>query len=361
MALSKETIMRHILLILLLTTSNIFAQIQVGTGFNYQGELLDNGAPANGDYDIIINAYTNLTGGSQIATPIILSDKLINNGLINIEKIDLGFNSYFFGNEIWLELTIKKSSDPLGSFEVLAPRQRLSAVPYAVKSEYSDNTEFAFRAGTAERSLDLAISSSIFNDVLTFDGTNWGAKAPLWSQAGNDELFANDKKVTIGASSGLGRLSVASDGSETYAFNVHADSGSEGFFVHQNAGISIGNGIEPPAKGVYISGDVVQASNRDGMMKYMVRVDCKNQGSSIILAYPNTVQNPLTVTDESIAGRCTVHFPININNRYWQVTPVATNGTTIANCHTLNANNQLLCQRRDAGSPQDGNIMILVY
>lgn len=357
--------MKHLLLItLLLATHNLFAQAPVGTGFSYQGELLDNGAPADGDYDIVINAFPAQNGGTQLVPSMQLFDFPINKGLLNIANINLGFNALSLGDEIWLELMFKKSSDSGGSFETLVPRQRLSAVPYSVRSEYSDSSDiaqFAFTARTAEKSLDLSINNSNSNDVLTFNGTTWTAQAPLWTQAGNDGLFTNNKKVTIGASSGSGRLTVSSDGSETYAFNVHANSGSEGFFVHQNAGISVGTGIEPPTKGMYVNGDVVQASNKDGIMKYMIRVDCKNSGSSIISAFPNTVQSPISVTDGSVLGRCTVHFPNNINTRYWQVTPVATNGTTIANCHTLNANNQLICQRKDSGQVQDGNIMILIY
>jgi len=360
--------MKTIITILLIFTIHIQvnAQTLVGTGFNYQAELLDNGSPANGDYDIIINAFPSITGGTQITTSIILSDIPVSRGLLAIEDIDLGFNSLGLGEEIWLELLIKKSSNTGGSFETLSPRQKISAVPYAVRSEISDTTEFAFTARTAENALDLSINNSNFNDALVFNGTSWRPKQQQWLEVG-DEYSANNKKVTIGANSGTGRLTVFADGTEGYAFNVLADSGTPALFVHQNAGVSIGSrgtgafGDLTPDNGLYVGGDVEQASNKNGIMKYMVRVNCKNFGSTIINAYPNTAQNPITITDGSVAGRCTVHFPNNINTRYWQVTPVATNGTTIANCHTLNANNQLICQRKDSGTPIDGNIMILVY
>ena len=126
-----------------------------------------------------------------------------------------------------------KSSNTGSSFETLTPRQRLSAVPYAVKSEISDITEFAYTARTAEKALDLSISNTSINDALIFNGTRWHSKPQQWLEVG-DEYSVNNKKVSIGANSGTGRLSVSSDGSETYAFNVYANSGSEGFFVHQN-------------------------------------------------------------------------------------------------------------------------------
>src|SRR5512135_238287 len=43
--------------------------VAAGTGFTYQGRLLDNGVPANGQYDIAFTLYDALSGGLPVVPP----------------------------------------------------------------------------------------------------------------------------------------------------------------------------------------------------------------------------------------------------------------------------------------------------
>ncbi|MCF6318667.1 MAG: hypothetical protein L3J83_05220 [Proteobacteria bacterium] len=45
------------------TTYNIVHAQLVGSGFSYQGELVDNNVPANGEYDMFFEAFGDEVGG----------------------------------------------------------------------------------------------------------------------------------------------------------------------------------------------------------------------------------------------------------------------------------------------------------
>ena len=55
-----------------------FAQ---GTPFTYQGRLSDNGAPANGNYDLLLTLCDAPTSGSTVGSPYGVSPVAVTNGL----------------------------------------------------------------------------------------------------------------------------------------------------------------------------------------------------------------------------------------------------------------------------------------
>ena len=169
--------MKNILFIiaLLLSFKSIQAQTAVGSGFSYQGELLDNGSPANGDYDMTFIAFETELATLPLATVFTFSNP-VTNGLFNISNIDFETNDeIYFGDEIWIEIQIKKSSDT-GILETLTSRQRINSVPYSVQAETAG---FAYTANT------LAAGFANNREVLTFDGTAWRALATAWQETPN--------------------------------------------------------------------------------------------------------------------------------------------------------------------------------
>ncbi len=104
-------------------------EASVGTMFTYQGRLMDNGAPANGTYDFRFRLYTAQTGGSQVGTTKYRNDVPVQNGLFTI-SLDFG-SGVFNGEERWLEVAVRPGTST-GSYTVLAPRQPIRAVPYAL-------------------------------------------------------------------------------------------------------------------------------------------------------------------------------------------------------------------------------------
>lgn len=353
--------MKFLIMLILTLIVHSFTSAQVmGPGFNYQGEILDNGSPANGDYDIIINAFDTQIGGSPIAVSDIRFNIAITNGLLNIENIDFLSSGIYHGDLVWMEIGIKKSSDPFTSFETLTPRQSIGAVPNSI---FSYRADYAVGADFSAIAYDLGIGVPITNDVLTYNGTRWYPKANTWIEQTPTRLMTNHK-VGIGDSSVNAKLTIKGD-TGTNSMEVKNSGNEIGLVVHSNSGVSIGSSFIPDVsevKGLYVYGNVTQGSTANGIMKYMVRVQCLASGSNIISSYPNySTNSPIFATDENTTGGCSVHFPTNINTRYWQVTAVSDNGNHNANCHTVVSNNVLKCQRTLSGANSNGDIMILVY
>jgi len=101
-----------------------------GTTFTYQGQLTDNGSPANGtNYGVLFNLYDAATGGSSLGNLGIVS-VAVSNGLFTV-PLDFGA-SVFDGSSRWLDIGVQKNG---GVFTTLSPRQRLTPAPYAIFAE----------------------------------------------------------------------------------------------------------------------------------------------------------------------------------------------------------------------------------
>ncbi|MGA9342244.1 MAG: hypothetical protein WBV61_07905 [Rhodanobacteraceae bacterium] len=100
----------------------------LGSGFTYQGQLDDAGMPANGSYDFEFALYTAASGGTAVDV-IDVDDLAVVAGLINA---NLDFTAVpYDGQALWVEVRVRPGASS-GSYTTLAPRQALSAVPYAL-------------------------------------------------------------------------------------------------------------------------------------------------------------------------------------------------------------------------------------
>ncbi len=95
--------------------------------FTYQGQLVEDGAPADGIYDIMFTLFDDEENGNVVGTQLV-SDVLVTNGLFTVLLNDLGqFGPLAFnGDARWLELMVET--------DVLSPRQAITAAPYALYS-----------------------------------------------------------------------------------------------------------------------------------------------------------------------------------------------------------------------------------
>jgi len=125
----KNHIFAVLALTLLLTfnfqLSTGFAQ---GTAFTYQGQLQNNGSPANGSYDLTFTLYATNTTGSAIAGPVTNAAVAVTNGLFTT-LVNLGPGA-FTGMSNWLALAV--STNGANSFSLLGPRQQVTPTPYAL-------------------------------------------------------------------------------------------------------------------------------------------------------------------------------------------------------------------------------------
>ena len=69
-------------LILVATPSSYAADI--GTAFSYQGQLKQDGAPANGNLDMEFRLFDASTLGNQVGNPVTLNGVAVSNGLFTV-------------------------------------------------------------------------------------------------------------------------------------------------------------------------------------------------------------------------------------------------------------------------------------
>lgn len=108
-----------------------FSAFGQGTAFTYQGRLNDSGTLASGTYDLRFTLYDALANGSPVGGLVDAEDVGVSNGLFTV-TLDFG-GTPFDGSPRWLEIAVRPGAS-VGSFTNLAPRQRLTATPYAVRA-----------------------------------------------------------------------------------------------------------------------------------------------------------------------------------------------------------------------------------
>jgi hypothetical protein len=121
-------------LCLAIAATPAFAQ---GTAFTFQGQLVNNGVPANGNFDLQCGLYISptLTVGYQIGSAITVANVPVVNGLFST-VLDFGANIYN-GTNYWVDVAVRPSGS--GAFANLNPRQALTPTPYAVYAEGASN------------------------------------------------------------------------------------------------------------------------------------------------------------------------------------------------------------------------------
>ena len=98
-----------------------------GTAFTYQGRLDNNGAPANGSYDLQFTIHSAASGAAQVGSMVSSNALAVGNGLFTVT---LDFGNQFPGADRWLEIAVRPNGG--GAFATLVPRQPLTPTPYAI-------------------------------------------------------------------------------------------------------------------------------------------------------------------------------------------------------------------------------------
>jgi hypothetical protein len=106
----------------------------IGTGFIYQGRLIDADYPADGLYDFRFALYNDMTTGMQQGTTIYRDDVGVSDGYFTAE-LDFGMD-VFENNAVWLNIEVRPGDvNNHNSYTSLRPRQRVTPTPYAVYAE----------------------------------------------------------------------------------------------------------------------------------------------------------------------------------------------------------------------------------
>src|SRR5262245_28917354 len=133
-----------VLLAELLCSTSVHAQ---SSGFIYQGRLNDNGAPANGTYDLQFTLYDAVSNGNAASLSQTNSQVAVSNGLFAV-RLDFGATA-FDGSGRWLDIGVRTNGDT-EPYTSLVPRQFLSSTPYAIR---------AINAGSAATANSIAATN----------------------------------------------------------------------------------------------------------------------------------------------------------------------------------------------------------
>jgi hypothetical protein len=130
--MSRKTSISLLLVFTLLFSATIVVaqdapQAVTGTAFTYQGRLIDGGSAANGAYDFQFAVFNALSGGTQVGSIVSVDDLTVTDGLF---VATLDFGNVFDGTALYLEVRVRSGAST-GTYATLAPRQALTATPYA--------------------------------------------------------------------------------------------------------------------------------------------------------------------------------------------------------------------------------------
>ncbi|RKZ29751.1 hypothetical protein DRQ33_08520 [bacterium] len=201
--------MKYVVFVVGLITLVIFAS-GVPKLLNYQGKITDaSGVALDGSYDIVFRIYDVETGGTPIweESHSGVDAILVTNGLFDVQLGTITNLTIAFDDTYWIELEV--------GGEVLTPRERLVAVPYAFRAVIADSainigsgaiqtTARLTGDGTPGDPLDIAQQGAVAGQVLKWDGSAWAPANDIDTDTDNQDLTYAGTGVDIGITGGSG-------------------------------------------------------------------------------------------------------------------------------------------------------------
>ena len=97
------------------------------SAFTYQGQLVYNAVPADGNYDFRFILYSADVGGSQIGPIVEVPGVAVTQGIFTVE---IDFGPVFGSADDWLDIAVKPNGTP--TYTPLSPRQAVTPAPRAL-------------------------------------------------------------------------------------------------------------------------------------------------------------------------------------------------------------------------------------
>jgi hypothetical protein len=163
-------------LLALIVFSSLNVTARAGsTEFTYQGHLNAGASPANGSYDLKFSLFDAVTAGNQISSTVTTNAVGVANGVFTV-PLDFGVKA-FSGPDRWLEISVQPAGG--GSFTTLAPRQKMTATPYALalpnlRTEASNNGLSFLSANIIGGSTVNAVAAGVSGAVIAGGGATNG-------------------------------------------------------------------------------------------------------------------------------------------------------------------------------------------
>ncbi|MCL6650558.1 MAG: hypothetical protein K6U89_19855, partial [Chloroflexi bacterium] len=166
--------------------------------------------PVTGQCDFTFQLFDAASGGSQVGNTRSVSSVTVSRGLFTVE-LDFGVGA-FDGTERWLEVGVRCPSGS-GSITTLSPRQRLTAVPYAL---YARSGPYSAGAGLSLAGTQFSLLPSYqlpqsgcgAGQVVQWNGSSWGC-ATVSGGGGTVTGVTAGSGLSGGGTSGVVALALA--------------------------------------------------------------------------------------------------------------------------------------------------------
>lgn len=230
------------------------------TEFSYQGSLKISGAPASGIYDFEFRLFDAASGGTQVGSTVQSLNIAVANGIYAV-TLDFGA-SELTGADRYLDIAVRTAGG--GAFSQLAPRQKLLATPYSVKSLSSDTatnfagtltgdvtgtqsaTVIADNAVTAAKIADLNVTDAKITDVA---GSKITGTIPIASvPAGSGNYIQNTNSPQAASNFNISGTGTANIFNAATQYNIGGsrilgNAGTNNLFAGNGAGSANTSGI----------------------------------------------------------------------------------------------------------------------
>ncbi|MGH7950451.1 MAG: tail fiber domain-containing protein [Limisphaerales bacterium] len=204
-----------------------------GTAFTYQGQLQDNGAPANGTYDFRFQLYdTNAPGNpaALVAGPVTNSAVAVSNGLFTT-TIDFGAGVFDGSTNVWLQIGVQTNG--ASGWAALSPRQQITPAPYAILAGSVSGLSIQQNADGAPNVIEGSSGNFVAGGVegatiggggaVDYEGDTNTVTADFGTVGGGEDNTAASIRATVAG----GSANVADGDTATVGggFRNHADGG----------------------------------------------------------------------------------------------------------------------------------------
>ncbi|MBE0535995.1 MAG: hypothetical protein IH624_10030 [Phycisphaerae bacterium] len=215
-----------------------------GTGFTYQGRLLDEDKAASGLFDLRLELFEAPSAGNRIGGTFDLADVSVEDGYFTVR---LDFGNVFGGQARWLQTSVRASGSS-EDYTRLWPRQRLTAAPQATYAAWAGLAEHAVIASGVHWANVAGIPPAIANyaapDVQAgfvpyYDGSRFVSSA----------IRSDGERAAVGTNINTSRKFSVYTNSETqglYSVNARAGTGNNYAIYGMASGDTTG-----PSFGVY--------------------------------------------------------------------------------------------------------------
>ena len=205
----------------------------MGSGFSYQGRLMDSGGQAQGVFDLRFALCEDAVLPGQLAM-VSLDDVQVDNGHFSV-MLDFGDYGLFDGNERWLEIAVRQAefSDPC-EYTALSPRQKVSPAPYALYALSAGQSDSSISgAGTANYLAKFADTQTVGDSAIYESGGSVGIGTTAPERLLH--LVGVNPRVLIEASSSSPEVNLkSSDDSASETWSIYKNSGTDNLEFYQN-------------------------------------------------------------------------------------------------------------------------------